>query len=115
MTSDFQERAWQGFCSGTPQSRVIAPLFLFILDGPDEAAGDVPFCRRLDQGVAILERLTWLLFEFGDAPFKTGQHLLGFLVNMSELTIGQIGHICHKHFSMVPKRQKRWSGSLAMA
>ena len=114
MTSDFQERAWQGFCSGTPQSRVIAPLLLFILDGPDEAAGDVPFCRRLDQGVAILERLTWLLFEFGDAPFKrSAPPRLPW--NMSELTIGQIGHICHEHFSMVPKRQKRWPGSLAMA
>ena len=97
MTGNLEKRSWQRFSSSITQYRVIAPLFLFFLNGPDKSTGDVPLCHRFDQGVAVLGGWTCLLFQLRDSSLKADENLFRFFADMGELSIGEVRHIGHKH------------------
>ena len=88
----------------------VAPLLL--LNRADEATGDIPFCRGLDQRVPILLTVAEFLFQLSDASIEADQNLFSFLVDVGELSVGEVREIGNEDFAMVPEGQKGWPWAL---
>ena len=113
MTGDLQEGAGQRLIGCVAHCGVVAPVFLLVVNGPQEAMGDIAFGAGLDQGVAFGLRDRGSSLQFADPPFKAGQHLFSFLADVGQLAIGEMGHVGHKHLAVVLEGQKCGSGALA--
>ena len=90
-------------------------MLLFVLNGTDETAGDISFGGRLDQGVALLRTVTELLLHLLNPPFEAFKNLLGFLANMSQLPIREVGHVSDEDLAVIPQREEGWSWPLPVA
>ena len=115
MPGDLQKGARKRFACSAPQSRVVLAMLLFVLNGSDEPACDVTFGGRLDQGVALLRTMTELLLHVLNPPFEAFQNLLGFLADVSQLPIRQVGHVGHEDLAVITEREKCWSCALPVA
>ena len=90
-------------------------MLLLVLDGADKSPGDITFGGCLDQGVAFLRAVTELLLHVLNPPLEAFQNLLGFLADVSQLPIREIGHVGHKDFAVIPECEEGWSWALPVA
>jgi len=103
---DLKEGTRQGFTSGSLQGRITAALFLLFFDGPDKAFRNIPLGRGTDPRFLLLGVEIELLIELLEAATQAFHHLLGFLADVSQLTIGEAGEICDKDLAVIPQGQK---------
>ena len=56
--------------------------------------------------------MTELLLHVLYPPFEAFQNLLGFLANVSQLPIRQVGHVGYEDLAVITEREKCWSYAL---
>jgi len=115
MPGDLQKGARQGFAGSAPKSRVVLPVLLFVLNGTDEPARDITFGGCLDQGVALLWTVTELLLHVLNPPFEAFQNLLGFLADVSQLPIREVGHVSDEDLAVIAQCEEGRSCTLPVA